>query len=426
MKKSLKKLLAIGGTLGAASVVAGSVALSSCSVNIWKNSDGSITISDQAKPDTSTNDQNSSNTEGSETKPNTQNNSTHNVQLEEHHENKHDHGKDNHKNDNLNNQQQTTTNLQQLINEQKTDAELISQAKEHGLNISNEVSTKVSVSITKFNSLAREASDLTDNNVDSTMGQFVLTINQSDSNKSLGTISFVKANGEDTQSILATAGQNIKIKATPNANHYTLIDLEVYDASSSNTLGVTKLDDQDIYEFTLPEPTLPDGSTNPFYETGTLQIVPTFAEKQMNDFIYDFNSHAYVLNINTDNYIFDDVKHNNLQLRGTETAWAGNDKSIQYRIYLNGHDLTIENLTVPSGAQLMFINNINNNNENGKTPTVKLSDNTYMFGPDDGQYHGKITVKGVIGRFGSVQYGQRMSDYFEAHWATDIPELPKE
>lgn len=145
----------------------------------------------------------------------------------------------------------------------------------------------------------------------------------------------------------------------------------------------------------------------------------------MNDFIYDFNNHAYVLNINTDNYVFDDVKHNNLQLRGTETAWASNNKSIQYRIYLNGHDLTIENLTIPSSSQLMFINNINNNNENGKTPTVKLSNNTYMFELKDGQYHGKITVKGVIGRYGLVKYGQKMSDYFEAHWATDILELPK-
>ena len=47
MKKSLKKLLLIGSTLGAAGIVAGSVALSSCTANIWRNADGSFTISSE-------------------------------------------------------------------------------------------------------------------------------------------------------------------------------------------------------------------------------------------------------------------------------------------------------------------------------------------------------------------------------------------
>ncbi|MBR2651973.1 hypothetical protein IKD56_01045, partial [bacterium] len=169
--------------------------------------------------------------------------------------------------------------MQQLINEHKTNDELIAQAKEHGLNISSELSSEVSVSISKL------TRDVAIDDVDPTMGQFVLTITDN-SNKDLGTISFVDAGGEEVQSILATAGQTIKIKATPKGDN-TLVDLSVFDATSSNTLGVTKLDNQDIYEFTLPSTTLPDGQPNPSYSTGSLKIVPTFAKKQLNAFIYD-------------------------------------------------------------------------------------------------------------------------------------------
>ena len=87
--------------------------------------------------------------------------------------------------------------------------------------------------------------------------------------------------------------------------------------------------------------------------------------------------------------------------------------------------MTIKNLTVPSGAQLMFINNIKNENNGSTIPTVKLSENTFMYPPQTGNQYGQITVKGAIGRYGSVQYGKRMADYFEPHWATDIPEMPK-
>ena len=287
------------------------------------------------------------------------------------------------------------------------------------LNISSELSSEVSVSISK---LTRDGAI---DDVDPTMGQFVLTINEDPFHPQLGSISFINENGENTKQILAVPGQKIQIKATSsNDNFYTLIDLQVYDATSNNTLGVTKLDKQNIYEFTLPSTTLPNGQPNPFYSTGSIKIVPVFAENQMNDFIYDFNSKAYVLNINTDNYVFDDLGHANLRLIGTETGWAGGT-TIQYRIYLNGHNLTIKNLTVPSGAQLMFINNIKNENNGSAIPTVKLADNTYMFPPETGSQYGKITVNGAIGRYGSVQYGKRMADYFEPHWATDIPEMPK-
>ena len=409
MKKSLKKLLLIGSTLGAAGIVAGSVALSSCTANIWRNADGSFTISSEPKPSTNVNSEsgNESGTNSVEANKNHKD--------ENHHENKHNDKHDS----NVSIQQQTNANLQQLINEHKTNDELIAQAKEHGLNISSELSSEVSVSISKLN-IDRAIDD-----VDPTMGQFVLTINEDPFHPQLGSISFINENGENTKQILAVPGQKIQIKATSsNDNFYTLIDLQVYDATSNNTLGVTKLDKQNIYEFTLPSTTLSNGQPNPFYSTGSIKIVPVFAENQMNDFIYDFNSKAYVLNINTDNYVFDDLGHANLRLIGTETGWAGGT-TIQYRIYLNGHNLTIKNLTVPSGAQLMFINNIKNENNGSTIPTVKLSENTFMYPPQTGNQYGQITVKGAIGRYGSVQYGKRMADYFEPHWATDIPEMPK-
>lgn len=415
MKKSLKKLLLIGSTLGAAGVVAGSVALSSCSVNIWKNADGSITISDEAKPSTNVDSEsgNESGTNSVETNKNHKD--------ENHHENKHDDKHDS--NVSIQHQQQENANLQQLINEHKTNDELIAQAKENGLSVEGTNTFELSVNMqTSVSSLTKSIKSNDDGLMDEenqSINIISLTISQNSNEATFGKISFINDKNEEVNTISAVPGQEIKIKATPNSD-YTLVDLAVFDASTNNTLGVTQENNSDIYKFTLPQPTLPNGEPNPFYSTGNLKIIPTFAKKQLNDFIYDFNSHAYVLNINENSYTFDDVANSKLKLT------SGNkDRNIQYRIYLNGHDLTIKNLTVPENAQLMFINNINNSNDdNNKIPTVKLADNTYMFGPSGGNCD-KITVKGAIGRYGSVQYGKRMADYFEPHWAGDIPEMPK-
>ena len=103
MKNSLKKLLLIGSTLGVAGVVAGSVALSSCSVNIWKNADGSITISDEAKPSTNV-DSESGNESGTSSVEANKNHKD-----ENHHGNKHNDKHDS--NASIQHQQQTNANL---------------------------------------------------------------------------------------------------------------------------------------------------------------------------------------------------------------------------------------------------------------------------------------------------------------------------
>ena len=139
-----------------------------------------------------------------------------------------------------------------------------------------------------------------------------------------------------------------------------------------------------------------------------IKVTPIFTKKNINLWSYEFASRSYVLEVQKDHGVFDDKTYSQIKMEGS----TDQNRNIQYRIYMNGHDLEIKNITIPAGAQLMFLNNINNDNSKG-TPTVKLSDNTYMFGPEDGQDYGKITVQGAIGRFSSVNYGSRMKGYFE-------------
>ena len=91
----------------------------------------------------------------------------------------------------------------------------------------------------------------------------------------------------------------------------------------------------------------------------------------------------YALNLEQDDYIFDDVANENLKMVASE----GHDNTI-FRIYMNGHNMQIRNMTIPSGVQLMFINN-KANTATGKLPVVSLTSDT--------QFTEKC-VQGAIGR----------------------------
>lgn len=253
---------------------------------------------------------------------------------------------------------------------------------------------------------------------------YELTIKTTDEFSKLGKIEFYNEKTgqtytETTKTV--TPGEQISVKVTVNdPETYTLGDLKVFDsANPSVMLETEQLLKTDVYRFTLPNEKLANGKPNPFYETGKLTVRAKFVRAQLNAWTYDFASKTYNIEINKDGYVFDDVAHTNLQLTsGKLDHDASQDEIpgenvIQYRIYLNGHNLEIKNITIPNGAQLMFINNFYNTVDEGRpTPQISLSDNTWMFPPEGTQY-GKITVQGAVGRWGSVEYSGRLQQYLE-------------
>ena len=254
--------------------------------------------------------------------------------------------------------------------------------------------------------------------------KYELTIKTTAEFNKLGKIEFYNEKTGQTYTnttIPVTPGQQISVKVTVNdPETYTLGDLKVFDsANPSVMLEIEQLLKTDVYRFTLPNETLDNGKPNPFYETGKLTVRAKFVRAQLNAWTYDFASKTYNIEINKDGYVFDDVANTNLRLTsGKLDHDASQDEIpgenvIQYRIYLNGHDLEIKNITIPSGAQLMFINNFYNTVDEGKpTPQISLSENTWMYPPEGSQY-GKITVQGAVGRWGSVEYNGRLQQYLE-------------
>lgn len=237
---------------------------------------------------------------------------------------------------------------------------------------------------------------------DQQFGKSVMTINNTDVTSSLGKMSFSINNVEENVSeIYVSEGDTIVFNVNANEG-YTLGDLRVYSTGDINSsLGVTKISETQ-YSVTMPPKTI-DGKTNPFYSTGEIKVTPIFTKKNINFWSYEFESRSYVINVKKDKGIYDEKVNSELIMEGNS------NRSIQYRIYLNGHDLQIRNITIPAGAQLMFLNNIKNDNSGG-TPTVSLGSNTWLTKTDNGD---QIDVKGAIGRFSSVNYGSRMKDYFE-------------
>ena len=254
--------------------------------------------------------------------------------------------------------------------------------------------------------------------------KYELTIKTSDKFNELGKIEFYDEKTGQTSTkttITVTPGQQISVKVTVNdPETYTLGDLKVFDsANPSVMLETEQLLKTDVYRFTLPNEKWDNGKPNPFYETGKLTVRAKFVRTQLNAWTYDFASKTYNIEINEDGYVFDDVANTNLKLTsGDLNHDASQDEIpgenvIQYRIYLNGHNLEIKNITIPSGAQLMFINNFYNTVDEGKpTPQISLSENTWMYPPEGSQY-GKITVQGAVGRWGSVEYNGRLQQYLE-------------
>lgn len=249
---------------------------------------------------------------------------------------------------------------------------------------------------------------------------YQLKIKTSSQLEKYGSIEFITNNGESTNkdTITAKPGDKVQVKVTITDSNYTLTDLKIFsNGNPSITLGIQKEQDN-IYSFVLPQETLDNGEKNPFYSSTDLVVRAKFGPTKYNNWTYDIESKSYNIVVPQNDWVFDDVADANYKLQegslehNKDEDEIPGENVIQYRIYLDGHDMTIKNMTIPSGAQLMFINN-KTNTTNGTTPKVSLETNTYMFPPQENGY-GKFDVKGVVGRWGSVSYEGRLQQYLEA------------
>ena len=431
MKKSVRNLLILGGIFGTTLAIGGSVALASCATS------GSTTTQ-QANMGSINNGDLNGLKPGAPNKDNVEQNKNPSAS-----ENKQETGKNDKKEDVPStppSQPTQTTPVVSPIQKPTTSSSSGSSTSNNIVNKPNGVGI-VNPTISSDQSIRNYISGIkTDVEDSSTLfsikkstetsreaGQtqkYELTIKTSDKFNELGKIEFYDEKTGQTSTkttITVTPGQQISVKVTVNdPETYTLGDLKVFDsANPSVMLETEQLLKTDVYRFTLPNEKLDNGKPNPFYETGKLTVRAKFVRTQLNAWTYDFASKTYNIEINEDGYVFDDVANTNLKLTsGDLNHDASQDEIpgenvIQYRIYLNGHNLEIKNITIPSGAQLMFINNFYNTVDEGKpTPKISLSDNTWMFPPEGYQY-GKITVQGAVGRWGSVEYNGRLQQYLE-------------
>ena len=262
---------------------------------------------------------------------------------------------------------------------------------------SSSTSTNVSNSVTHQNQ--------TVTNVDDQFSKFTMSINNVDSTSTRGSIKFIIDGKETTESIQVSPGQTIEFSVTTNDANDRLGDLRVYASNNPGVSPEIKEISINKYLVTMPPATI-NGRANPFYSSNEIKVTPIFCKKNINLWDYEFASRSYVLNVKQDNGVFDDKTYNQIKMEGSKD----NTRSVQYRIYMNGHDLQIKNITIPSGAQLMFLNNIHNTNDKKAIPTVSLAANTWLTEVENAD---QIDVKGAIGRFSSVNYGTRMKGYFE-------------
>ncbi len=257
---------------------------------------------------------------------------------------------------------------------------------------SSSVNSPIAMENSQFEKMAAFSLKAVDSNV------YQLTIKNKDSTK--GTVTF--ADGSMVKNF--QVGDKIVINVNATDPAYTVGTVKVHAASNVDkdgignwTLGVDQLSETQ-YTFQLPEKTNALGEPNKFYdETQELSVDVTWTPKKFNDWTYDWingtDAGVYMLKLTSD-LEFDDVAHPNLKMQAPE----GSNNTI-YRIYMNGFNLSIKNMTIPSGVQLMFINNKENTFDT-KAPVVSIA---------QGSSFKEASVKGGIGRWGSVEFSDELN-----------------
>ena len=211
--------------------------------------------------------------------------------------------------------------------------------------------------------------------------------------------------------ILASFGDKVFFRVAENdKDNITLTDLRVFvNDNEAWSLGVYHVEG-DRYMIEIPSED--SAWAKELNENSVITFKAYFGPIKLNDWVYDFNSRTYAIKINgsmidsqTNSFIFDDVNIESQKIVVLEESPTF-IKPLQFRVYLNGYNVTIKNLTIPKGTQLEFINKseYGNSTTNKQVPTIDLYGGYRSMYAEDRQ----LKIDGAIGRFGDVEYSNSM------------------
>lgn len=211
--------------------------------------------------------------------------------------------------------------------------------------------------------------------------------------------------------ILASFGDKVFFRVAQNdKDNITLTDLRVFvNDNEAWSLGVYHVEG-DRYMIEIPSED--SAWAKELNENSVITFKAYFGPIKLNDWVYDFNSRTYAIKINgsmidsqTNSFIFDDVNIESQKIVVLEESPTF-IKPLQFRVFLNGYNVTIKNLTIPKGTQLEFINKseYGNSTTNKQVPIIDLYGGYRSMYADDRQ----LKIEGAIGRFGDVEYSNAM------------------
>lgn len=211
--------------------------------------------------------------------------------------------------------------------------------------------------------------------------------------------------------ILASFGDKVFFRVAENdKDNITLTDLRVFvNDNEAWSLGVYHVEG-DRYMIEIPSED--SAWAKELNENSVITFKAYFGPIKLNDWVYDFNSRTYAIKINgsmidsqTNSFIFDDVNIESQKIVVLEESPTF-IKPLQFRVYLNGYNVTIKNLTIPKGTQLEFINKSEyiNSTTNKQVPIIDLYGGYRSMYAEDRQ----LKIDGAIGRFGDVEYSNSM------------------
>lgn len=211
--------------------------------------------------------------------------------------------------------------------------------------------------------------------------------------------------------ILASFGDKVFFRVAENdKDNITLTDLRVFvNDNEAWSLGVYHVEG-DRYMIEIPSED--SAWAKELNENSVITFKAYFGPIKLNDWVYDFNSRTYAIKINgsmidsqTNSFIFDDVNIESQKIVVLEESPTF-IKPLQFRVYLNGYNVTIKNLTIPKGTQLEFINKseYGNSTTNKQVPIIDLYGGYRSMYAEDRQ----LKIDGAIGRFGDVEYSNSM------------------
>ena len=211
--------------------------------------------------------------------------------------------------------------------------------------------------------------------------------------------------------ILASFGDKVFFRVAQNdKDNITLTDLRVFvNDNEAWSLGVYHVEG-DRYMIEIPSED--SAWAKELNENSVITFKAYFGPIKLNDWVYDFNSRTYAIKINgsmidseTNSFIFDDVNFESHKIVALEESPTF-IKPLQFRVFLNGYNVTIKNLTIPKGTQLEFINKseYGNSTTNKQVPIIDLYGGYRSMYAEDRQ----LKIDGAIGRFGDVEYSNSM------------------